>query len=55
LISTVSFAEFMLQYREGNVSYYQIPPILLKQHAIEKEEQLQALCDKLSSKFHKQD
>lgn len=55
LIATVGFAEFMLQYTDGNINYYQIPPILLKQHAIEKEEQLQALCDKLNAKFHKQD
>ena len=52
LISTVSFSEFMLQFLEGNVGYYQIPPVLLKQHNIENEEQLRTLCDKLNAKFH---
>ena len=55
LISTVSFSEFMLQFFEGNVGYYQIPPVLLKQHNIENEEQLRTLCDKLNAKFHEPD
>lgn len=52
LISTVSFSEFMLQYIEENISYYQIPPVLLQQHNIENEEQLRALCEKLNATFH---
>ena len=52
LVSTVSFAEFMLQFFDGNISYYQIPPVLLKQHNIENEAQLRELCGKLNAKFH---
>ena len=52
LVSTVSFAEFMLQFFDGNISYYQIPPVLLKQHNIENEAQLRELCEKLNAKFH---
>ncbi|MEL3905666.1 MAG: HDOD domain-containing protein [Treponema sp.] len=52
LISTVSFAEFILQFYEGNISYYQIPPFLLEQHKIENEEQLHILCEKIDAKFH---
>jgi len=52
LISTVSFAEFMLQFFDGNVSYYQIPPVLLQQHNIENEAQLRELCEELNDKFH---
>ena len=52
LISTVSFSEFMLQFYDGNINYYQIPPVLLSQHNIENEEQLRILCEKLNAKFH---
>ena len=52
LISMVSFAEFMLQFFDGNISYYQIPPVLLQQHTIETEAQLREICEKLDAKFH---
>ena len=52
LIATVSFAEFMLQFFGGNISYYQIPSSLLKQHKIEDEVQLRELCEKLNARFH---
>ncbi len=51
LITTVSFSEFMLQFYDDNISYYQIPPILLKKYGIESEEQLTELCQQLDLKF----
>ena len=42
----------MLQFFDGNISYYQIPPFLLKQHNIENEAQLRELCAELDTKFH---
>ncbi len=53
LIATVSFSEFMLQFMNEKISYTQIPSILLQQHAIEDEEQLRSLCEKLHAQFHK--
>jgi len=52
LVSTVSFSEFMLQFQEGNISYDQMPPMLLAQYNIESEEQLRRLCDQLNAQFH---
>ena len=53
LIATVSFSEFMLQFMNEKIAYTQIPAILLQQHAIESEDQLRSLCEKLNAQFHK--
>lgn len=44
LIETIRFADFMINYSQGNIDYYQIPPILLTHFKIKSEEQLQSLC-----------
>ncbi len=46
LVKTVAFSNFMLNFCQGYLDYYQIPGELLKRFKISSEEQLKSLCSR---------
>ncbi|MEL3911617.1 ATP-binding protein [Treponema pedis] len=44
LVETIRLADFMLNYSQGNIEFYQIPKVLLDKFKIKTEEQLKVIC-----------
>lgn len=53
LVESVCFADFMLNFSQGKIDYYQIPEALLKRFKIKSEEQLKKLCERFEFAFSK--
>ena len=51
LVETICFADFMLNFSEGKIEYYQIPQPLLTKFKIKSMEQLQKLCERFEFGF----
>ena len=52
-MESVCFADFMLNFSQEKIEYYQIPEALLKRFKIKTEEQLKKLCERFELAFTK--
>ncbi len=53
LVETIRFADFMLNYSQNNIEFYQIPKVLLNKFKIKSEEQLKSICQRFEDAAHR--